>query len=89
MKVDIYYKPTCPYCHKALDILDHKGIKYNSYDIVQNPKKKEEMIQRMGDRIGKVPLTVPQIFIDWKDNGKYEGIGGYDSLYQLYVKKKL
>lgn len=77
-KVEIYFKDYCPYCHKAKDLLDKKGVKYTLYDITHDAKGQEEMQQRKpGAR------TVPQIFID--DNG----IGGCDDLHALDASGKL
>ena len=70
--VEIYTKPTCPYCIKAKALLDFKKITYKEYNVTENPALKNEAIERSGGR-----LTVPQIFI----NSKY--IGGYSELRTL------
>ena len=57
--VEIYTSPLCGYCHAAKRLLDQKGIAFTEIDVLTNPKRKPEMIQRAGGR-----RTVPQIFID-------------------------
>ena len=70
--IDIYIKPTCPYCISAKELLDSKGQSYQAYDISHQPRLKQEMVERANGR-----STVPQIFIDDKH------IGGCDDLYAL------
>ena len=77
-KVEMYVKMTCPYCHRAIALLNKKGIAFEQIDINKHPEKRPVMIQRAGGR-----TTVPQIFI----NG--EGIGGCDDLYALDAAGKL
>lgn len=71
-KVEIYTKPTCPYCLKAKATLLAKGVKFEEVDIEARPDRRQEMIARAGGR-----TTVPQIFIDG------QGIGGCDDLHDL------
>lgn len=68
-QVEIYTKSTCGFCHAAKRLLNAKGISYAETDILQQPAKRPEMIQRANGR-----STVPQIFID----GQH--VGGYDDL---------
>jgi len=77
-KVEIYYWTTCPYCIKALGLLDSKGIEYTGYDITGDEASREKMIERTGG-----PKTVPQIFIDDRH------IGGCDDLHALDAKGEL
>ncbi|MDU3160382.1 MAG: glutaredoxin 3, partial [Hafnia alvei] len=66
--IEIYTKATCPFCHRAKALLQSKGAQFNEIAIDNDPKKREEMIERSGR------TTVPQIFID----GQH--IGGCDDL---------
>lgn len=71
-KVEIYTSPFCGYCHAAKRLLNKKGVDFTEIDVMQNPDRKPEMIQRAnGGR------TVPQIFID----GTH--VGGCDELHAL------
>ena len=75
-KVEIYYWTTCPFCTKALGLLDRKGVKYIGHDITG--KDRAEMVARTGGK-----KSVPQIFIDDKH------IGGCDDLHALDANGKL
>lgn len=72
--IEIYTKATCPFCHRAKALLQSKGAQFNEIAIDNDPKKREEMIERSGR------TTVPQIFID----GQH--IGGCDDLHALDAK---
>lgn len=71
-KIEIYTKAFCPYCSRAMQLLDSKGVVPEEYDITMGGPKRAEMVERSGGRI-----TVPQIFID----GRH--IGGSDDLVAL------
>lgn len=71
-RVEVYSKTFCPYCIRALHLLDSKGVNYDLYVIGFDGPKRDEMIQRARGR-----TTVPQIFID------DEHIGGCDDLMRL------
>ena len=76
--VEIYTKYGCPFCFRAMQLLDSKGAKYIEHDIGGNAAKREEMESRApGSR------TVPQIFIDGA------AIGGSDDLRALDSSGKL
>jgi glutaredoxin 3 len=76
-KIEIYTKNYCPYCHRAKELLDIKGVPFVEYDITDDPGKETEMLQRSGRK------TVPEIFID----GTL--IGGCDDLFSLDEKGEL
>ncbi|NIY71473.1 glutaredoxin 3 [Marivivens donghaensis] len=76
--VEIYTSPICGYCHRAKHLLTAKGVEYTEYDVLEDPDKRPEMMQRAnGGR------TVPQIFIGG------EHVGGCDDLYALDRAGKL
>ncbi|WP_227269206.1 glutaredoxin 3 [Roseobacter weihaiensis] len=70
--VEIYTSPLCGFCHAAKRLLSQKGVDFAEFDVLSNPDRKPEMIQRAnGGR------TVPQIFV-----GDVH-VGGCDDLYEL------
>jgi len=71
-KVEIYTKAFCPYCSRAMRLLDGKGVTPEEYDITMGGPRRAEMIDRANGR-----TTVPQVFID----GRH--IGGSDDLAAL------
>ncbi|OAN67720.1 glutaredoxin 3 [Sulfitobacter sp. EhC04] len=76
--VEIYTSPLCGFCHAAKRLLNQKGISFSEVDVLANPDRKPEMIQRAnGGR------TVPQIFI-----GETH-VGGCDDLFALEREGKL
>ncbi len=77
-EVVIYTKPGCPYCVRALALLDSKGADYENIVASNDPQKKAEMVQRSNGR-----ATFPQVFID----GRH--IGGSDALHALDRQGKL
>lgn len=68
MKIEIYTKSYCPYCHRAKALLDAKGLEYEEIEVSRNPALENEAQQRSGR------FTVPQVFID------DQLIGGSDDL---------
>ena len=71
--VVIYTKPFCPYCSRALSLLQQKGVNYDEIgEAARDPNKKREMMQKAGGR-----STFPQIFIGEKH------VGGCDDLVAL------
>src|SRR5207302_204649 len=71
-EVEIYATMFCPYCSRARALLERKGVGYKEIDIIEEPRRRDEMIRRAGGR-----TTVPQIFI----NGEH--IGGCDEMVAL------
>ncbi|WP_276278911.1 glutaredoxin 3 [Halorussus caseinilyticus] len=65
--VEIYCKENCPYCEKAKDLFDSKGVEYETYNVTGDEELFEEMVERANGR-----KTAPEVFID------DELIGGYD-----------
>lgn len=76
-KVTIYKKVPCPYCDRARNFLDAKGVKYDLIDLTG----KEEEMAKIKKETGW--MTVPIILID----GKL--IGGYTDMKTLDDEGKL
>ena len=76
--IEIYTSPFCGFCYRAKLLLNDKGVDYIEVDIISQPKRRSEMIERASGL-----QTVPQIFID------NQHIGGCDELYELEAKDKL
>ncbi|MCF9034984.1 glutaredoxin 3 [Acinetobacter nectaris] len=76
--VVIYSTTVCPYCIRAKQLLERKGISYKEVNLSNEaPDVRIELMQRTNHR------TVPQIFI----NDQF--IGGFDQLYALDRESKL
>jgi len=76
--VEIYTSPLCGFCHAAKRLLSKKGINFSEIDVMMQPDRKQEMMQRASGG-----HTVPQIFIGDTH------VGGCDELYALDRDGKL
>ena len=77
-EIEIYTTNSCPYCVRAKNLLQRKGMEYKEINIGFDENKWSEMISRSGGK-----RTVPQIFIGGIS------IGGCDELYALERSGKL
>ena len=75
--VKIYIWTYCPFCIRAVSLLDSKGIQYEKIILDGKDEELNELRAQTGHR------SVPQIFI----NDKF--IGGSDDLAQLEQSGKL
>lgn len=79
MSVVIYTKPTCPYCIRAKQLLEQKGVAYEEILFAQlSDEEKNTLSQKTNGY-----RTVPQIFI----NETF--VGGFDQINQLNQDGKL
>jgi glutaredoxin 3 len=76
--VTIYTKPYCPYCSRAIGLLEQKGVAFTEIEAAFDPEKRQEMIQKSGGR-----ATFPQIFIG------DQHVGGCDDMLALERDGKL
>lgn len=70
-KVKLYKKNPCPYCDRAINFLEGRGIAFDVVDLTDNLDELDRLRNETGWR------TVPMIFI----NDKL--IGGYTDLKDL------
>ena len=71
-KVEIYTSMMCPYCSRAVGLLQAKNVRFEQIDVSKSSELRQTMRSRAGGR-----TSVPQIFID------DEHIGGCDDLFAL------
>jgi glutaredoxin 3 len=69
--VTIYTRAFCPYCTRAIALLQRKGAPVTEIDATGCPQKRQEMITRSGR------WTFPQIFVGDTH------VGGCDDLHAL------
>ena len=69
--VTVYTRASCPYCTRAIELLERKGAQVREIDATGCPDKRQEMVQRSGR------WTFPQIFV-----GEVH-VGGCDDLHAL------
>ena len=70
--VTIYTKPFCPYCVRALGLLERKGAEVTEIEAAFDANLRAEMLKKSGGA-----ATYPQIFIGDRH------VGGFDDLYAL------
>lgn len=70
-KVVIYSKQICPYCVRAKNLFQSKGVSFEEIMVDNDPALYEKLKQQTG------MLTVPQIFIN------DELVGGFTDLADL------
>ena len=75
--VHLYTTRFCPFCVRAKQLLNAKGIEFREIGVDGNPQLRVEMMERSGRR------TVPQIWIGDKH------VGGNDDLWALEQRGEL
>ncbi len=65
--IKVYSTPACPYCVKAKEYLNQKGVSFENFDVSNDKSKLDEMIKLSGQ------MGVPVIAVD------NEVIVGFDS----------
>ncbi len=70
-QVTVYTRSFCPYCTRAIALLERMGATVDEIDATGCPQKRQEMIDRSGR------WTFPQIFV-----GETH-VGGCDDLHAL------
>ena len=76
--VEIYTWRTCPFCVRAKQLLDRKGVTYTEYSVDGDEPARDAMAARGNGR-----RSVPQIFI------ADQHVGGCDELHALERAGKL
>ena len=74
----IYTQPWCPYCARAINLLESKGVAFKEIDAPTGSDARKESIAKSGGR-----TSVPQIFIGERH------VGGSDDLAALERTGKL
>lgn len=76
-EVLMYCTHACPYCQMAVRLFEKKGISISKIQVDEEPEKRQEMLDRTGQR------TVPQIYIG------DQHVGGYMDLAELDMDGEL
>ncbi|ADJ15234.1 thioredoxin-disulfide reductase [Halalkalicoccus jeotgali] len=80
-RVEIYTKNACPYCEKATDLFDAKGVEYELYNVSEDEELFEEMVERAEGR-----QTAPEVFIDDELIGGWDETSAFDETGELDEK---
>lgn len=77
-KVEIYTWATCPFCIRAKNLLNRKGVEFTEYSIDGDEAARAKMSEKANGR-----RSLPQIFI----NDRH--VGGCDDIHALEAQGKL
>ena len=65
MKIRLFIKPYCPWCHKAMRWMDEHGIKYETLDVISNRAAFDEMERLSGQTLAPVIDVDGKILADF------------------------
>lgn len=72
-EIKLYTWRTCPFCHKAKQLLNNNGYEFTEIDIQDTPEVKQALTEKFGQH------TVPYVFVE------DELIGGSSDLEELLI----
>lgn len=70
-RITVYTSPTCHWCSVAKRYLADKSLAFREIDVVSNPKGRQEMVKRTGQRGVPVILVGEHMMIGW-DRAEFE-----------------
>jgi len=65
MKIRLFIKPYCGWCHKAMRWLDDRGIPYETLDVIADEKAFAEMVKLSGQTLAPVIDVDGKILADF------------------------
>lgn len=73
-EIKLYIKTYCPFCQRAIHLLEEKNLSFEVIDVLEN-QENEKIFDKLKEEYNH--HTVPMIFID------KEMIGGFSELSQI------
>lgn len=65
MKIRLFIKPYCGWCHKAIRWLDQHGVKYETLDVISDREAYDEMVELSGQTLAPVIDVDGQVLADF------------------------
>lgn len=65
MKIRLFIKPYCGWCHKAQRWLDERGIKYETLNVIADNEAFDEMVELSGQTLAPVIDVDGEILADF------------------------
>jgi glutaredoxin len=65
MKIRLFIKPYCPWCHKAMRWLDDHDIEYEKLDVIADSKAYTEMVNLSGQTLAPVIEVDGKVLADF------------------------
>ena len=79
-EIRVYSAIHCPFCDRAKELLDRKGMTYQVIDLTSDPDELNKLKERTGMR------TIPQIFIGDELIGGFQELSALESSGELDKK---
>lgn len=65
MKIRLFIKPYCGWCHKAIRWLDDHDVEYETIDVIANDAAFDEMVKLSGQELAPVIVVNGQVLADF------------------------
>jgi glutaredoxin len=65
MKIRLFIKPYCGWCHQAMRWLDERGIKYETLDVIADAEAYDEMVELSGQTLAPVMDVDGEVLADF------------------------
>jgi len=66
-KVKVYSTPTCPFCMKAKEFFKKHKVEYKDFNVAENEKARDEMIEKSGQMGVPVIEIGDEIFVGYDE----------------------
>ena len=64
-RIRLFVKPYCPWCHRAIDWLDARGVDYETVDVIADEAAYAEMIRLSGQELAPVVDVDGEVLADF------------------------
>jgi glutaredoxin 3 len=65
VKIRLFIKPYCPWCHRAEDWLKSRGIKHEVLDVISDSEAFDEMVELSGQTLAPVIDVDGEVLADF------------------------
>jgi len=65
MKIRLFIKPYCPWCHRAMHWLDEHGIEHETLDVIADEAAFDEMVRLSGQELAPVIEVDGRVLADF------------------------
>lgn len=65
MNIRLFIKPYCPWCRRAVQWLDERGIKYEALDVIADQEAYDEMVELSGQTYAPVIDVDGEVLADF------------------------
>jgi len=65
VKIRLFIKPDCPWCHRAMSWLDERGVQYEKLDVIADAKAMDEMVKLSDQTLAPVIDVDGKILADF------------------------